>query len=95
MSTSGDGAASRALQTNNLRQNGAGNLDSDKTKDIRTNNIIAAKGTLFYFPDAFHFVSCRFSLLVYSRVRCRENQFRTKRYGQDGNIFIIISHISL
>jgi hypothetical protein len=34
-----------ATNTNNLRQNGAGNLDSDKTKDIRTNNIIAAKGT--------------------------------------------------
>ena len=52
MSTSGDGA-SRALQANNLRQNGAGNLDSDKTKDIRTNNIIAAKGTLFMFSITF------------------------------------------
>lgn len=39
---SSEGASSQVKSAQ--MKDGAGSMDSDKTKDIRTNNIIAAKG---------------------------------------------------
>ena len=47
-------------------------LESEKSKDIRSSNIIAAKGKTI---RCFNIVSCS---------RCCENKSGTKRYGQNG-----------
>lgn len=63
-----------------VKQPESAELKSEKTKDIRSTNIIAARGTLSLnsrarIANPHHFCSCR---------RCCPHLARTPWYGQDG-----------